>query len=252
MFLHSIIYKRNTFTQFLMSKIINNSFIVILISSSVYSCVPLSRYEEQESELLSLERKYTDLEDSYRSLENKYKALIVEYNDLVEKYNTLVEQRNQFDYRAISHRYGYNEYSYAFTVRSGHVTWTYKSPDGNYAGSFGCNNSVSGDTITSDCVGVAQWNFALMWLWDIEQGGERNYNPVHLRWAIEALAASFDAFSEHDDCSSSAKERVYEYYQSLSRAKSIGGNTLWETICLTRFRMSENPLIVENLYNYDF
>ena len=111
--------------------------LLILISYSTSSCVPLSRYEEQGGELLSLEEKYTNLEDSYNSLVNKYNALIVEYDNLVENYNKLVEQRNQFDYRAINHRYGYNEYNYSFTVRSGHVTWTYKCPDGNYAGSFG-------------------------------------------------------------------------------------------------------------------
>jgi len=227
-------------------------FLFVATICLLLSCVPKSKYEGIAYELSSLEEKYSELEDNYHSLETKYRTLLNEYNDLVDKYNELVEKKNQFGSKVINHRYGYDEYQYSFVVRSGLVSWKYRGPLVDASGSFGCNNDVKGETIMSDCAGVVNWYFASRWLGAVESAGENNYSVIHLKWAIEALEASYKSFCEYPDCSQGAKNRVFSDYSELKKAESIGGSVLWDKICRLNFEMDEYPLVVENLYNYDF
>ena len=163
------------------------------------------------------------------------------------------KSEDQIGYSAMELRYGYSLYFYTFSLRNGVVTWKYSGPQESHAnGRFMCNNAIEGDIITEECQGVVYWNFAGGFIWEmVENKGK--FDSILYKWAIEALQSSLSKLEKGKKTSPEAYERVQETYLNIKLAEEgKARDSLWETLCLYSYAMSEHPLLVEDLYNYDF
>lgn len=159
--------------------------------------------------------------------------------------------KEQTGYAALEARYGQDNFGYTFSVTDGVVTWKFSSTMGNDAGRFRCNNSISGEIIAAECKGVAFWNFACMWLWNmVERKGK--YDSLWYKWVIEALESSIENLEKGKTTSPNAYKRVNDTYLAIKKAeKGKGEMSLWDTLCFYSYATSEK-LDVEDLYNHDF
>lgn len=160
--------------------------------------------------------------------------------------------KEQIGYAALEAQYGQNVFRYTFSVNNGLVTWKFSSTMGNDTGRFRCNNSISGEIIAAECTGVAYWNFACMWLWNmVERKGK--YDSLWYKWATKALECSIENLEKGKTTSPNAYKRVKETYLAIKEAeKGQGKMSLWDALCFYSYDTSEYKLDVEDLYNYNF
>lgn len=159
---------------------------------------------------------------------------------------------DQVGYTAIYKRYGTAEYNYTFNVHNGSVTWKFTSSVGNGSGQFRCNRSISGETIASECAGVAYWNFACMFIWDMVEKHNK-FDSLSFKWALEALESALKQLEKGKATSPGAYNRVNLTYTDIQKAeKGEAQMSLWDTLCFYSTAMAENALNVSDLYDYDF
>lgn len=159
----------------------------------------------------------------------------------------LFAQTTQEGYRAIRQSYGTDTYEYTFSVNDGVVKWTYNGPNGNMSDEFYCDSYVRADIVLSECEGIVYWYFAGNFFWTMAEINNE-YDATLFKWAKEALEKSLRCFNKASQSSPEAYERVLNNYDFLMKQEA----SLWETICTLSYTLNENPLYVEDLYNYNF
>lgn len=162
------------------------------------------------------------------------------------------KETEQIGYRAVQQRYGLTEYNYTFDVRNGVVSWKFFGSIGNGSGRFRCNRNIAGEIIAAECVGVAYWNFACMFLWDmVEKLGK--FDSIMYKRAVEALETALKQLEKGKATSPGAYNRVNLTYTDIQKAeKGEAKMSLWDTLCFYSAAMAENALNVSDLYDYDF
>lgn len=158
----------------------------------------------------------------------------------------------QIGYTALEAKYGLSVFRYIFNVHNGLVAWTFTSSMGNGQGQFRCNRAVPGDIISSECSGVAYWNFACMFIWDMVEKHNK-FDSLSYKWALEALESALKQLEKGKATSPGAYNRVNLTYTDIQKAeKGENQMSLWDTLCFYSAAMAENALDVSDLYDYDF